>query len=156
MADPFLSLTVDGLDDMVRGINDAQRALSREQAKQNQKIAGPIAAAARAKAAGGTPQQRHFAIVIRAKSTARQVRIAISQARGTQAGGWGTFFGAKKWKQFPTWVGNSWDAGKRGEGPYVINDTIADHLDEIEDKTAKAFETALFKAFPGGMERGRF
>ena len=31
----------------------------------------------------------------------------------------------------PAWIGKTWRAGVRGQGPYVINDTVAAHLDDI-------------------------
>ena len=42
--------------------------------------------------------------------------------------------------QFPEWVGNEWKVGVRGQGPHVINDALADHLDEIRAVYGKQVE----------------
>ncbi len=52
--------------------------------------------------------------------------------------------------QFLPWVGNTWIPGRRGEGPYVINDVLADHADEIDQMILKANDRAVGKAFPSG------
>ena len=46
--------------------------------------------------------------------------------------GIGSFMGSVRYKQFPEWVGNTWNL-EAGQGPYVIAPTIASNLDEIMD-----------------------
>ena len=47
------------------------------------------------------------------------------------------------------WVGNTWIGGRRGEGPYVINETIAKHLPQIEERLLEAHASAVESAFDG-------
>ena len=49
--------------------------------------------------------------------------------------------------QFLPWVGNTWIGGRRGEGPYVINDTVASYADEIDGMYQDAHVEALSQAF---------
>ena len=96
------------------------------------------------------------------RTTTAAARIGIRPTPGAQA----TFWGAKRrtgWyarerysgstgRQHPPWVGASWGAGKRGEGPYVLNEAIADHRDEI-DEMVLAAPMEVFRQATGG---GRF
>lgn len=50
--------------------------------------------------------------------------------------------------QFPAWVGNSWQAGVRGQGPYAINSAVADSRPQIEQMYLKAMEQVARRAFP--------
>ena len=72
------------------------------------------------------------------------------------------FWGAKKrtgWyadpryrkskRQHPIWVGNSWQAGAKGQGPYALNDAIADNRDRIFE----LFSDAVYKASDGALSK---
>jgi hypothetical protein len=50
--------------------------------------------------------------------------------------------------QHPEWVGNSWDAASRTEGPYVLNYTLAEEAPEIIDIHAKGMLELFEQAFP--------
>lgn len=73
-------------------------------------------------------EQRHFASAIKGRGTVTGARIQIDGLAGSD----GAFWGAKQYRQFNPWVGNSWSAGVAGQGPYAINDTIAEMQDEIQ------------------------
>jgi hypothetical protein len=51
-------------------------------------------------------------------------------------------------RQFPEWVGNTWEAGKKGEGPYVLNYTIAEELPEVLDIYWRGVDDLFSEAFP--------
>jgi len=42
-------------------------------------------------------------------------------------------------QQHPDWVGNSWQVGVKGQGPYAINDAIAANMDKILDVYAERY-----------------
>lgn len=50
--------------------------------------------------------------------------------------------------QGPAWVGNSWQAGERGQGPYAINDAVADLAPNYEQQLANAYADLTRRAFP--------
>lgn len=66
----------------------------------------------------------------------------------------GAFYGALQYRQFPEWVGNSWEVGGSG-GPAAINPTIRDNLGEIVDAYGDAFERICAQAFPDGRPARR-
>jgi len=175
VADPLLSVSADGLDELLSGLRSAQRDLGREQRRANKDVAVQAQKWAQAAARGGTRQQRAMAGAIQARATQTVARLALSQAGrwgaanaafwGQQRrfgwyGGWyrgvldpqraAGFAGGRP--QGQPWVGNTWLAGRRGEGPYVLNDVLADHVDEIGLMYVDAHIRALKAAFPGGAE----
>lgn len=175
MADPLLAVEAHGLDELVAGLRSAQQSLGREQRRANKDVALQAQRWAQQAAKGGTRQQQAMAGAIQARATQTVARLAISQA-----GRWGAanpaFWGAHRrfgwyggWyrgavdpqraagfakgrPQSLPWVGNTWVAGRRGEGPHVINDTLAAHVDEIGALYLDAHIRALKAAFPGGAE----
>lgn len=175
MADRFLAVEAGGLDELIDGLRSAQRDLGREQRRANKDVATQAQRWAQDAARGGTRQQQAMAGAIQARATQTVARLAISQAaRWAPAnpafwgamrhfgwyGGWyrgernprraAGFAGGRP--QSPPWVGNTWLAGRKGEGPHVINDTLAAHVDEIEALYLDAHIRALRAAFPGGPE----
>lgn len=175
MADRFLAVEAGGLDELIDGLRSAQRDLGREQRRANKDVATQAQRWAQEAARGGTRQQQAMAGAIQARATQTIARLAISQAARWGAanpafwgamrrfgwyGGWyrgefnprraAGFAGGRP--QSPTWVGNTWVAGRKGEGPHVINDTLAAHVDEIEALYLDAHIRALNRAFPGGPE----
>ena len=75
------------------------------------------------------------------KATARSADIAVRNLSSVPFG-LGAFLGAKQYRQFPAWVGSSWDLDA-GEGPYVIAPTIAARRQQITDM----FTDELRRAF---------
>lgn len=173
MADRFVSIEASGLDDLIGGLRTAQRDLAREQRKANKDLAAQAQRWAQSAARSGTRQQQAMAGAIQARATQTVARLAISQA-GRWGGANPAFWGAMRhfgwyggWyrgevnprraagfaggrPQSPPWVGNSWVAGRAGEGPHVLNDALAAHITEIEALYLDAHMRALRSAFPGG------
>lgn len=77
-----------------------------------------------------------------------RLRLEDAGYRQPNAGAYGTFYGSKKHAQFRRWVGVGWAYARRGEGPYVLNETVADELDVIGDLYVQAYMAAFKKVFP--------
>lgn len=175
MADPLLAVEATGLDELIAGLRSAQRDLGREQRRSNKDVAARAQQWAQEAARGGTRQQQAMAGAIQARATQTVARLAISQAAKWGAAnpafwgslrkfGWygGWYRGERNPRRAagfadgrphaPTWVGNTWLAGRKGEGPHAINDALADHVDDIGDLYLDAHMRALKAAFPGGPE----
>lgn len=67
---------------------------------------------------------------------------ATGKVPGPSAGNAVRYRRAPKGRQHPPWVGNSWQAGVKGQGPYALNDAIADNRPRIFDLYSKAVEQA--------------
>ena len=124
----------------------------RELGAEQRVIAKRVAGDARFEAARMGGSTKHFADAIKGLGGATGARIQIADDTANAA-----FWGAKnQWTGWnlesegraanqPEWVGNTWEVGVRGQGPYAINDTIAElrtwieqqYLDGIE-RVAKA------------------
>ena len=52
--------------------------------------------------------------------------------------------------QHPPWVGNTWDVAVAGQGPYAINDALAEHLDDLLDQYLNMIDRLAGRAFPEG------
>lgn len=95
---------------------------------------------------------RHFAGDIKAAGGVAGARITVESEANA------AFWGAKKrtgWNaghggrpQHPAWIGNMWDAGVTGQGPYAINQALADHTDDIVDAYSAALDRIAATAFP--------
>jgi hypothetical protein len=175
MADRVIAVSATGLDELIAGLRGAGQSLGREQRRANKDVATEAQRWAQSAARSGTRQQAAMAGAIQARATQTIARLALSRAQRWGAanpafwgqrrrfgwyGGWyagelnrrraAGFAGGRP--QGLPWVGNSWTPGRSGEGPHVLNDTIADHLDEIGDLYLDAHMRALKAAFPGGPE----
>ena len=136
------------------------RVLSGDAPKAMRKAHGRIAsyvqgkARSNASAAGGVYAKARTQI--RGNSSADSAEIGVS----TSGLGPVAFWGAKKrtgWykaaryeestRQHPEWVGNNWDVGDRLQGPYVINYTIHEELDEIVDRFGAEMDELFSQAF---------
>ena len=105
--------------------------------------------------------QARSARAIRGKANMRQASIGITPGKGAPMAN-AAFWGAKRhtgWygnarhraattPQFPEWIGNSWDAAVHGQGPYAINDALADHIDELEAIFNAGIANLTRRAFP--------
>jgi hypothetical protein len=131
-------------------------ALVREMTKVHTQIAELVRPIAEAKAISLGGMRRHFAGSI--KSSGTQARSAITVARKANAAFWGSskhsgwyadpqYQGSTK-PQFPEWVGNTWEAGVPGQGPYAINDAVAASVPAILALYDKAVLEATGHAFP--------
>lgn len=127
------AVRVEGLRELQRGCREMSRELQKEMRDELKKLGEKSAEEARFSAQGGTRQQARAAWNIASGATMRGATVGVS-ASSTEPYALGAFFGSKR-PQFPgiTWVGNSWEAGVAGQGPYFINDAVADNAAQIEE-----------------------
>lgn len=81
------------------------------------------------------------------------VRFASIRLTGRPPFADGAMFGAKQYKQFPPWVGNTWEIGGGG-GPVPLNPAIRETKDDIAQGYVDGFEymaSVLIRAFPDGL-----
>ncbi len=147
-----------GLKDFRRELKAIDVNLPKELTRVHQQIARRADALSEAKARSMGGVQRKAASTIKGRGDQRSAKITISGMRGL---GNVAFWGAKKhtgWyaapqyrgspAQHPRWVGSSWDVAVRGEGPYAINDALAENLDDILDQYWNMLGILTAKAFP--------
>lgn len=174
---PEVRIDASDLTAVRKGLADSRRDLAKEQRKAHKEVAVKVAEWARSDARSGTRAQAHFADALQGRSTQQWARVAIA-SRGRNAGantafmgmrpltrtGWNASRYSRKTKarlggrrglpgakpQGLPWVGNTWIGGRRGEGPYVINATIAKNMDRIEVMYDEAHVRAVERAFPHG------
>lgn len=128
----------------------------------HQRIAtqGANYARARARSMGGV--QAKAASAIGGKHTTAQARVAVLPSAIDRMANV-AFWGAKRhtgWyakgryrnspDQHPPWVGNSWEPMVAGQGPYAINEALAQHRDELLDEYLEAVTGIAQRAFPEG------
>lgn len=141
---PAGMVRLEGFDEFRRALRDSGPLWDRALRSINRAIADTVAERARGMA--GTAQQRKAASAIVGAAETRAAKIAI---RNRPPFAQGAFFGALQYRQFPAWVGNSWEPGGAG-GPYAVNPAIRDSLDDIVNAYGDAFEATAARAFPDG------
>lgn len=141
-------------------------AWPKEVTKVNKVIStkGADKARARAVSLGAVWRRNADAIKPRATAAFGAIRIAPSTARGsTTAGATAAFWGSDQrsgWNanaahaiaggkpQHPRWVGNTWEAGVKGQGPYAINDALVDYGPELLEDWGHGIDDLTRRAFP--------
>lgn len=146
MADPSFvagpnKVTIHGEEALAKALAAAPAQMKKELRKSHKGVAKKAQGWTRAAAAAGSPQQRRAANAIKASSTSTAARLDIKPGART-AGALGTFYGAKRYPQFPTWVGNKWKPATRGEGPQPINNALAAN----EGRIIGEFEAGAWRA----------
>ncbi len=152
---PDRAIEVHGLADFRKELGNLQGKWPRELAKVHRTLGKEVAAEARKFARGSGPMQAHFAGSIYGSGTTRQASVAIRREANA------AFWGAKKhtgWyanpryanspPQFPEWVGNNWDVGQLGQGPYAINPAIFHDRDLIARRFEEMVVDLARRAFP--------
>lgn len=151
----------------VQGMAEFRRALramgpewTRELTKAHKTIAQRVAVAsqARAQAMGGV--QRKSAKAIKGYANKISARVGVAPSARTRMANV-AFWGAERhtgWyanpryadgpAQHPEWVGNSWETGVRGQGPYAINDTVSIITPVIMEDFVRMIDDLARKAFP--------
>lgn len=142
------AVEIRGLKEFRAELKAAEGKLERELTKANKKAAEVAAERGRAKVSGLLPVQRKVSSLIRAAGLGTKSVVRSGGAGFPGVLTMGALLGAKRYKQFPAWVGNDWDVGVAGTGPYGVNDAIAESLPEfIETYDAMLVELTA-RAFP--------
>lgn len=159
------SIEVEGLDDFRRELREVDPSLPKAMKKANGKIASHAQGASRKNAtAASGPFARRYADAktsIKSYSSATEAAIGVSRSGRNghaQATFWGAlsrsgWYAAGKYaestgRQHPEWVGDNWDAGVAGEGPYVLNYTIAEERPRIVEMYGEGMDDLFSEAFP--------
>jgi hypothetical protein len=134
--------------------------LAKEFRKANLWLAGQVSSEARGRAAQGEAIERKAANSIKARATGRGARIEVTTGTKRKAVAMGpvAFWGAKRFtgwmagradpvdptvRQHRPWVGADWQVGKRGEGPYVLNETIGDIVPDVIEEYWERVDAAF-------------
>lgn len=152
------AVQVVGLKELRRELKKLEepREWSKALGRIHREVAKAVAETARGYATQMGGSQKHFAAAIRGYGSAPAARLAIADPKA-----FGAFWGAKqRWTGWnarngdqgrpnqPEWVGNTFPVGVRGQGPYAVNDAIADRLPWIEEHFADQIDDLLKQAFP--------
>lgn len=153
-----VTVRVEGARELRAAFRDIEGPAGAKRLKEAHLEVSVMAAAdATAAATGGTKLQQKMAGAIRPRATATVAGIALSRTGAFQASGV-AFYGSQKrsgWfaqskynqytgkdQGFPPWVGNTWKAATAGQGPHLINDAMAAHVDAYGER----FRTAVLTA----------
>lgn len=143
----------------LRQLQNSRRWLQ-ELGKSQREIARKVAGWSRFAASGMGGPQRHFASAIAGSGGVTGARVQIADPNAYAA-----FWGAKQrsgWNvgnetpNLPRWVGNAWDVGVAGQGPYAINETVATRTDEILRMYGEAIDRITADAFDYGNRTSTF
>lgn len=141
---PIGAVRIEGLADFRRDLRGAGQGWPRTLSVVNRRVANYVADKARGMTE--TAQQAKASRAIRGSATQSAAKIAVTRSPVFAQG---AFFGALRFKQFPAWVGNSWEPGGGG-GPYAVNPAIRDSLQDIVDAYGDGFEHIARVAFSDG------
>lgn len=153
MASRSSAVQVVGLAELRKELKllNAGKKWTQELAKLSRKVSRSAVMWSRGEAAGMGGVWAHFARNIRGAGGATGARITIDAVANA------AFWGAKQrtgWNKGgatpnqPDWVGASWQVGVAGQGPYAINQAIADHMDEIIEMYGEGIDDITSRAFP--------
>ena len=156
-----MTVKVRGLAEFRRELKAIDSDLPKQLAKANREISTHVTQKARgnARAAGGVWALAAGAITGRATASAASVGVArTSRAPMALPAFWGAkartgwFANPLKYGEYgtqhPAWVGNTWEAATRTGGPYVINYTLLEELDEVVELYGDAIDVLSSAAFP--------
>lgn len=137
-------------------------AWAKELTRIHRDIAKRAVEASRAEASSMGGVQAKAATALRPAADRKAARVQVSARSKRNAMANVAFWGAKRrsgWyareryaasrrRQHPEWVGNSWDVAVRGQGPYAINEAIADNVDQFLAAYAEMIDDLARRAFP--------
>ena len=141
MVDP--AIRVEGARELARAFRKATGS-SRELSRAHREVGRLATDKSKHAAISARPQQQRAAAALLGKGTAKEASIAVRNT-GRVPFGIGAFMGALQYRQFPPWVGNSWDI-TAGEGPYVIAEAVAAAMPEIVEEFEWAIGHAIRQA----------
>lgn len=155
MAQPAVEIR--GLKDFRRDLKAVGTEFPKALRVAHKKIADDVAEAARGKAAAMGGVRAKAASKIKGYATPVQASVGFPAGGIAGAAFWGTkrhtgWYAARRYAgsppQHPPWVGNSWEPGVAGQGPYAINAAIADSLEKITGAFGEAITDISKQAFP--------
>lgn len=156
MAKPTV-VEVKGLKDFRRELKAVSADLPKELRRLQKDIADDVASRAQGIAGGMGGVQAKAAGSIRGYATASQASVGFPAGGIAGAAFWGMkrrtgWYAAPRYsgspRQHPLWVGAGWEPGVRGQGPYALNDALADEADTLLERYADMIEGLASRAFP--------
>jgi hypothetical protein len=151
---PGPAVRVDGAKELSRAFRRAT-GTTRDLSRAYREVARFVTDASKREAINSAPQQRKAAAALLGQGTSREARVGVRNTSRVPFG-IGAFMGALQYRQFPPWVGNTWDIMAPGEGPYVIGEAVRanrqDILDEFEHVIGHAIRTAGLEVKTYGFE----
>lgn len=133
------------------------KAMTRELGRGLRAVAKKAEGHAQSAARSFGGPQRHFAGKIKGRGGATGARLVIQDGAANAA-----FWGAKqKWTGWnarnsgdggsanqPDWIGNTWEVAQLGQGPIVLNDSLATHMPEYIEDIYQVLGDVTRPAFP--------
>lgn len=144
----LLEVEAKGAREFRRELKAAGKEWPKQLTKVHKTIARAVQDRARARARGYGGVRRKAANAITARASAREAGIGVTLGTARYPFSAGAFFGADRYKQFPGWVGNNWEAGVYGQGPYAINEAVAGESDNILSSYGDMVTDLARRAFP--------
>jgi hypothetical protein len=142
------AVEIRGLKEFRAELKAVEAQWPKELRKANKTAAEVAAARARQNVSGLRPVQRKVAGSIRAAATQQQAKIRVGGSGFPALLAMGALLGSLRYRQFPGWVGNDWDVGVAGTGPYGVNDAIAESLPEFIETYDRMLVDLTARAFP--------
>lgn len=139
-----IAVDIEGLDEVRRGFK-AVAGSGKEVGNANREVGRQATVWSKDQTLRtGTRQQRRAMKALLGKGDQRSGSIAIRNLKSMPFGV-GAFMGAKKYRQFPPWVGNTWDIND-GDGPYQIADALKGRREDLIDIYLDAIRQAAGRA----------
>ena len=161
MAAAPLEVTTKGISEFRKELKALGKEWPRQVGMVNRVVAKKASEKARYRAASGRPIQRRAAGAIKGTGTVAGAAVAVKPGAATAMANV-AFWGVKRrvgWyaqdryagsspQRHPAWIGSSWQVGVAGQGPYAINDAIAEYGDELLADWRDGMTELTARAFP--------
>jgi hypothetical protein len=134
------NLHVVGLKGLQRDLRAIDAELPRELRKINAEAAKKAQEESQTEASGMGGVQAKAAAGLKASGTQTAAALVIDARQLPYT--LGAFLGAKKYPQFPEWVGNDWEPGGPG-GPYAVGDALRKVAPKLIDEYDLAVDRLL-------------
>jgi hypothetical protein len=141
------ALAVEGLDDIVSGLRRVQ--LQKAASEASQSVTKPLQEKARTKWASQDIRPSQARSAVGRTATQRAAGIVLRYSRHPYAAG--VEFGSLAFRQFRPWRGNRFTVAPGSSTGYVIQDTIAENMDETEKMYADTLQDAIARAIDKGV-----
>jgi hypothetical protein len=152
------AVEVKGLKDFRRELKELENGMEKELRVFHKSLGDELADKARSIASGMGGVRAKTAGAIKGYATQLQASVGFAPG-GRYPAASVAFWGAKRhtgWyahinssvPQHPKWVGNSWEPGVHGQGPYAINDAVADAAHDLADRYGRFVDDLTARAFP--------
>jgi hypothetical protein len=151
------AVSVAGLKELRRDLKALGPQWGRELSKVHREIAKDVQGKAQSTARGMGRQQSREAGAIKASGTQSAAALSVVQSSRypfANVAFWGKikrtgwYAGGHGRAQSLPWVGNTWQVGVKGEGPYALNEAVADRLPQIMHNYEQMLDALMHRAFP--------